>query len=68
MKTSLLVVCMGGLLALTLAGAGYIWTRLADVEMSGHGVAAMVIGILVSLALGIGLMRLIYESGRRGYD
>ena len=36
--------------------------------MSTAGWAAMLLGIVVTLALGIGLMSLVFLSNRRGYD
>jgi cation transporter-like permease len=36
--------------------------------MSTAGWVAMILGILVTLALGIGLMALVFISSRRGYD
>jgi hypothetical protein len=36
--------------------------------MSGHGYAAMAIGIVASLVVGIGLMTLVFYSSRKGYD
>ena len=63
------------LIAVLLALAGVaVWTGIAgwnlesDVEMSGHGYAAMAIGIVASLVVGIGLMTLVFYSSRRGYD
>ena len=63
------------LIAILLALAGVaVWTGItgwnleADVEMSGHGYAAMAIGIVASLVVGIGLMTLVFYSSRRGYD
>ncbi len=44
------------------------WTRDADVEMSEHGYIAMALGIFFSLVIGIGLMALVFYSGRAGYD
>jgi hypothetical protein len=32
--------------------------------MSGHGVAALIIGVTLALALGVGLMVLMYASSR----
>ncbi len=59
------------LLAL-LAGAGYVlvagWTLESDVQMSAHGYIAMTLGIVLSLAVGIGLMALVFYSSRHGYD
>jgi len=37
-------------------------------QMSGAGYAAMTFGIIVTLALGVGLMTLIFYSSRRGRD
>ena len=44
------------------------WTDLGGNEMSAAGWAAMLLGILVTLALGVGLMTLMFISNRRGYD
>ena len=44
------------------------WNLETDVEMSGHGYAAMAIGIVASLVVGIGLMGLVFYSSRKGYD
>lgn len=37
-------------------------------QMSGAGYVAMTFGIIVTLALGVGLMSLIFYSSRRGRD
>lgn len=59
------------LLALVL-WAGWIgftgWNLESDVQMSGHGYAAMTIGIVMSLVVGIALMTLVFYSSRKGYD
>lgn len=47
--------------AVALSGIG-------DVEMSAAGWGAMVLGIVLTLALGLGLMSLVFISHRRGYD
>jgi hypothetical protein len=44
------------------------WAGLGDSEISGAGWLAMGLGVIVTLALGIGLMALIFISNRRGYD
>jgi len=44
------------------------WSGLGDSEISLAGWAAMGFGILVTLALGIGLMSLVFFSSRSGYD
>ena len=44
------------------------WTRIGDSEINGAGWLAMGLGVIVTLALGIGLMALVFISSRRGYD
>lgn len=45
-----------------------VWSGLADAGMSAAGWFALVLGVLATLALGIGLMSLVFISSRRGYD
>jgi hypothetical protein len=44
------------------------WSGIGDSEISFAGWLAMGLGILVTLALGIGLMSLVFFSSRSGYD
>jgi hypothetical protein len=44
------------------------WNRLGASEISVAGWLAMIFGVIITLALGIGLMTLMYISNRRGYD
>jgi uncharacterized Tic20 family protein len=44
------------------------WNRLDASEISVAGWLAMIFGVIITLALGIGLMTLMYISNRRGYD
>ena len=44
------------------------WAGIGDSEISGAGWLAMGLGVIVTLALGIGLMALVFISHRRGYD
>ena len=70
--------CMSGIATLILslvamlAGAAgfawYVWSELGDVEISMQGYLALAGGVAVTLALGVGLMWLVYYSHRRGYD
>ncbi|MBB4210845.1 hypothetical protein EV659_1024 [Rhodothalassium salexigens DSM 2132] len=68
MKTAVLIAA---LLAI-LAAAGYFaLSVLADMPMSlisGPGLIALGLGIVISVALGGGLMALSYHSHRHGYD
>lgn len=68
MKSSLLYLTLGGLLAAAVAVAIYTWDQMAGVSLSTHGVIALVLGVVVSLALGVGLMALVFFSHRKGYD
>ena len=52
-------------LAALMAG---VWSSVADAGISAAGWFAMVLGVLATLALGIGLMALVFISNRRGYD
>ena len=44
------------------------WSGIGDSEISEAGWFAMGLGIVVTRALGIGLMSLVFFSNRRGYD
>lgn len=45
-----------------------LWTSLGATQISTAGWLAMGFGILVTLALGVGLMALVFISSRGGYD
>jgi hypothetical protein len=62
------VVTLIALLAAAAAVGWWAWSELADVEMSVHGYIALAIGVVATLALGVGLMWLVYFSHRRGFD
>lgn len=61
-----------GALGLLLLGALFValrgWTGLAGVEIPWQGWLALIGGALLTLALGIGLMALMFYSARRGHD
>jgi ABC-type multidrug transport system permease subunit len=44
------------------------WSSIGTSEISFAGWLAMALGIVATLALGIGLMSLVFISSRRGYD
>ncbi|MDB5500240.1 MAG: hypothetical protein JWR89_142 [Tardiphaga sp.] len=47
----------------------YLGWKLADrVDVPISGYVAMVVGVIASLAVGFGLMALIFYSSRKGYD
>ena len=45
-----------------------LWAGIGASEISLAGWFAMGLGIILTLALGIGLMALVFISSRRGYD
>jgi hypothetical protein len=65
MKVFLLTISLGGILAAVMFGVLTGWDASA---MSIHGWIALSLGTFLSLALGGGLMALVFYSARRGYD
>lgn len=64
---------IGVLVAVVLAAAvvvlvAYTWNAMGDVQISLLGWLALVLGCLGTLALGIGLMALVFYSSRYGFD
>jgi len=64
---SALALAAATVLAVAVVVAG-LWSGLGDSEISLAGALAMIFGVIVALALGIGLMSLVFISNRRGYD
>jgi hypothetical protein len=62
------IVITTTILALVGVVGFQIWSTVADGGLSGHGYVAMALGVVFTLALGIGLMALVFYSHRRGYD
>lgn len=67
-RTAVLIVALLGLLAVAAGAAGFIWWELRDVKLGFHGTSALVLGVVLSLAVGVGLMTLVFYSARRGHD
>jgi len=65
MKVFLLTISLGGILAAVLFGTLTEWDASA---MSVHGWIALGLGTFLSLAVGGGLMALVFYSARKGYD
>jgi hypothetical protein len=68
----LTLVVLGGMLALAIV-IGYVGWGMGDSDdpdqaMTSSGYVAMGFGILATLALGVGLMALIFYSNRSGRD
>jgi hypothetical protein len=67
--TILSLVVLIGLLVLAIAFMLFGWDMPeGGTPMSTIGWIAMVVGVLVTLALGAGLMALMFYSSRRGRD
>ena len=63
-RTLLLCILLGALLAAAAAAAFWMWEIAGDAPIGIVGFLAMAAGVIVSLALGIGLMHLVYRSER----
>jgi heme/copper-type cytochrome/quinol oxidase subunit 2 len=68
LKNALVILFALASLALPIWWAVYAWGEMEGVEMSGHGWIALVLGIVVTLVVGVVLMGLVFYSSRRGYD
>src|SRR3546814_15743161 len=68
MRTAALVAFLVALLVGTLLAGIYLWWSLSDVHISIHGLIAMTLGCLVTLALLGVLMFLVFSSNRQGHD
>ena len=65
---TLLVISLFGLLIGAVWFAGAAWVHLGGDPIPLYGWFAIAGGVLVSLAVGGGLMGLVFYSSRRGYD
>ncbi len=65
MKVFLLTLSLGGILAVVMFGVLTNWNASA---MNIHGWIALFFGTFLSLAVGGGLMALVFYSARKGYD
>ena len=63
----LAIAAMGIFLGAAVWFLFYGW-NLTNAQMSTNGVIALVLGIVFSMALGGGLMTLLFWSNRKGYD
>lgn len=68
MRILILITVLGGLLVASAVAIAFAWTGIADTEISRHGILALVLGVTFTLALGVGLMFLVFYSSRHGYD
>jgi hypothetical protein len=68
MATWIAVAVAVAVVILLIVVVARFWTGLGDSGMSEGGWVALVLGALVTLALGVGLMALVFISNKRGYD
>ena len=66
--TIALVVALLGLLAAASWFAIHTWMSVEGPAMPTSGYVAMALGVVFSVALGCGLMALVFYSNRYGYD
>jgi hypothetical protein len=59
-----LLVLLAGTLVVVYVG----WSLAKGTDVPPSGYVAMALGVLASLAVGFGLMALIFYSSRKGYD
>jgi hypothetical protein len=67
-RTAALVTALLALLAAALWFAYRVWTTIETPPIPWWGYAALGLGVLLSLIVGIGLMALLFYSHRHGYD
>jgi hypothetical protein len=63
-----ILMVLFGVLLLTVVVSMTAWTSAGDGQMSIHGWIALGLGTFFSLAIGCGLMALMFYSSRSGYD
>ena len=68
MPTTPVILVLLIFLSLAAGLAFDAWVAMDAVQMNWHGYTAMVLGIIFSLALGFGLMGLMFYSSCHGYD
>ena len=66
-QTLLLVVVLGVFLAVSVWFAADAWFGV-EAEMTGHGWFALFLGVVLTFALGVVLMWLVFHSSRSGRD
>jgi hypothetical protein len=68
MRTGVLIAALVAILAASIYFAHGLWTSVDFGAIPTSGYVAMALGIVFSLAIGIGLMALLFYSSRHGYD
>lgn len=68
MRSTLTLGVLAALLLATVGVAWFAWRELGEVAISRHGLIALGLGAGGTLALGVGLMLLLFRSHQRGHD
>ena len=68
MKALLVFIPLFAILGLTIWVSYTAWSSMPGVEMGVAGNTAMILGVVLTLAVGGGLMALLFLSNRRGFD
>jgi len=68
LRTLVVVTVLVALLAGAMAVACQGWFAFEAVDIGFHGTLALVLGVSLSLFVGIGLMSLVFFSSRSGRD
>ena len=64
-----LAIVVASMLSLSVVAVGvYTWISLGDVAMTTSGYVALALGAVVTAAVGIVLMVLLFYSSRKGFD
>ncbi len=64
----IIIIVLLLLLVATCAVIYFGWTLANGIDVPTSGYAAMAFGVIISLAVGFGLMALLFYSSRKGYD
>jgi hypothetical protein len=67
-RSLFVLVILLGLLGAAAALAFWVWQSIDEAQISGLGLIALGLGVVLSVALGAGLMALMFFSSRHGYD
>jgi hypothetical protein len=62
------LIVLLGFFGVSLWYAVRVWTSMSGVQMSGFGWTFLVLGVVVTTALGAGLMALVFYSARHDMD
>jgi hypothetical protein len=67
-KNAIAVAVAVLVMAVIVAVAVVNWHEIGEAGIDLNGWIALILGVLVTVGLGVGLMTLIFISNRRGYD